>query len=510
MHRSSKLATCITRRKTWNIPDLLMGTAVSGAMLAFFSRQLKSEDVYADSRVPKPLIRAHMMQEKDFASFQKEYDFIEEIGSGGFAEIWKVRHKLTGFVRAAKVVKLNSDREYRFFRNEVDVLKKLDSPYNVRIVDSFCSRDGSKLGQHWQPRRGVIVYHYIKGKDLLDTINQRIAAKQKFTEPEIVSITKQILKGLCYVHKCGFLHRDIKPENFIVEVDDSPCGFNLKLIDFGLSRSSALAINPNERTSGTWFYSAPETANNAYTDKSDVWSAGVIITMLASQGTALIGRSTSMGVAGVKRIRDPDFVFTEIDKLSRRGISSPMVGLLKKMLDPDVNTRISPIEALNDSALATTLSREHAEDDGIDRWRRNREAYALAPLFARYMRRLFVHQIDDSELSRLRFLFRILDKGANGYVTVSGLHDEERYGYEEFLAVGLEKEDIKTHLGSFFRYVSDRSGVVTVEELGRIFPGLERDFLQEIMQSCRPGEKSNLAIAMNLNDFERCMNSEMT
>ena len=451
-----------------------------------------------------------MMQEKDYIAFQQEYEFVDNIGSGGFAEIWKVRHKLTGMIRAAKVVKLNTDSEYRVFRNEVDVLKKLDSPYNVRIVDSYYSRGESAFGNRGNQRRGVIVYHYIKGIDLLDTINQRISTKQKFTNEEIVTITKQILKSVCYVHNSGFFHRDIKPENFIVELDDSPCGFNLKLIDFGLSRSSNVAAYPNERTSGTWFYSAPEAATNAYTDKSDVWSVGVIITMLASQGAALIGRSTSMGMAGVKRIRDPEFIHSEIEKLSKRGISPNMIDLLKKMLDPDARFRISPSNALNDVALSPTSTNEDIEIGGMTRWQKARSTYDLLPLFARNMRRLFVHHVDDCELSRLRYLFRILDKQAKGYVTIPGTSDEERFGYEEFLSVGLETEDMLARWNDIFTYVSGGNDVVTVQSLHRIFPGLDQSVVQEMIQSCRPGDVWNPDLVLSFGDFERCMNTEVT
>jgi len=40
--------------------------------------------------------------------------------------------------------------------------------------------------------------------------------------------------GLAYIHKSNLLHRDIKPANILIDSNDYT---NVKIIDFGLSRS---------------------------------------------------------------------------------------------------------------------------------------------------------------------------------------------------------------------------------------------------------------------------------
>jgi calcium-dependent protein kinase len=77
-------------------------------------------------------------------------------------------------------------------------------------------------------------------------------------------------------------HRDIKPENFVFE---NIASNNLKLIDFGLS-SSFISVSEAKnkpfllrmRTPvGTKIYVAPEVYQKEYTEKCDIWSAGVML-----------------------------------------------------------------------------------------------------------------------------------------------------------------------------------------------------------------------------------------
>lgn len=97
---------------------------------------------------------------------------------------------------------------------------------------------------------------------------------------------KQIMTAISYIHEHRVSHRDIKPENFVFESTEST---NLKLIDFGLS-SHFVTDSENHkqffsmRTGvGTIWYMAPEIFQRSYSEKCDIWSAGVILyIMLAS------------------------------------------------------------------------------------------------------------------------------------------------------------------------------------------------------------------------------------
>ena len=89
---------------------------------------------------------------------------------------------------------------------------------------------------------------------------------------------RQVLLALNYMHQQGIVHRDIKPENILIDsrLDQEGDSINIKLTDFGF----ACFFN-GDKLMKTWLgtphYMAPEiTKKQAYGNKVDVWSVGVV------------------------------------------------------------------------------------------------------------------------------------------------------------------------------------------------------------------------------------------
>lgn len=74
------------------------------------------------------------------------------------------------------------------------------------------------------------------------------------------------------------MHRDIKPENIIFahSGEDS----DIKLIDFGLSRTHKESDAPMSNPVGTSYYMSPECLSRNYDRSSDVWSIGIVAYIL--------------------------------------------------------------------------------------------------------------------------------------------------------------------------------------------------------------------------------------
>lgn len=93
------------------------------------------------------------------------------------------------------------------------------------------------------------------------------------------------------------MHRDLKPDNILIGVDK-----DIKISDFGLARESSNSIFVTGQM-GTPLYAAPEVYlhkyEEAYTERCDVWGAGMILYEMLTQKvlfevkvTLLISRPT--------------------------------------------------------------------------------------------------------------------------------------------------------------------------------------------------------------------------
>ena len=129
-------------------------------------------------------------------------------------------------------------------------------------------------------------------------ISEQIANKGKYSEEDAQVIFKQILEGLAYLHKERVCHRDIKPSNILITQDKQ-----VKIADFNVSKDLREAQQTEDismqgfeyddesfkmltRGAGTLAFMAPErlTENAWYSEKVDLWSAGIVLIMMLTGG----------------------------------------------------------------------------------------------------------------------------------------------------------------------------------------------------------------------------------
>jgi serine/threonine protein kinase len=131
---------------------------------------------------------------------QQSYTCAKELGSGAFAEVRLCFHKKSGQKYAAKIVDknkfaLNKELRKGSFRDEVEILKSIRSPYIVRVEDIF--ETDNYL---------TIILQYVSGGDLFDTL----IAKKRYSEAEAKIVFLQMAQGVKYLHERGIAHRDLK------------------------------------------------------------------------------------------------------------------------------------------------------------------------------------------------------------------------------------------------------------------------------------------------------------
>lgn len=188
---------------------------------------------------------------------------------------------------------------------------------NIRINNSSSEGSFSDKGTY------IIVMELIKGITLLDFINQF----GKIDEQEASRIFAQIVDAFYYLQDdhINVVHRDVKLENIMLDENS-----NVRVIDFGFSKSLNDQKELLKTQCGSYPYSAPELLKNSpYTKAVDVWSLGVLL-------FAMINGSLPFEDTNMKKLANK-ILYTDPKFLD--DVSQPCVDLISRMLEKNPDKR---------------------------------------------------------------------------------------------------------------------------------------------------------------------------
>ncbi|XP_077247920.1 mitogen-activated protein kinase kinase SIPKK-like [Tasmannia lanceolata] len=189
-----------------------------------------------------------------------DIDTIKVIGKGSGGIVQLVRHKWTGQFFALKVIQMNIlDSVRKQIAQELKINQSSQCPYVVVCYQSFYDN-------------GVIsiVLEYMDGGSLADFLKK----VKSIPEPYLAAISKQVLKGLIYLHHGKhIIHRDLKPSNLLINHRGE-----VKITDFGVSAVLTSTSGQRDTFVGTYNYMSPERiSGKTYGYKSDIWSLGILL-----------------------------------------------------------------------------------------------------------------------------------------------------------------------------------------------------------------------------------------
>ena len=147
---------------------------------------------------------------------------------------------------------------------------------------------------------------------------------------------KQLLSAVTYCHQKNIVHRDLKPENLLII---KPGEYDIKVIDFGLSRSFEKHKTMYNRA-GTPFYIAPEVLKKKYNEKCDVWSCGVILYILLSGNPPFNGKNDEAIFESI------NIGYCSFAGVEWKNVSNDAKMFIKKLLNVNPDLRMSASEAL--------------------------------------------------------------------------------------------------------------------------------------------------------------------
>lgn len=238
-------------------------------------------------------------------AFLEEYTLLDELGQGGYATVYKVRHNNLGYIRAIRVLNAiiahgETDKTYQKFLEECKLLLRLGNGNHPNIVHIY------------QPllkaQRAIVEMDFVDGNDLYHYLEE----KHSFVGiKDVLRLLSDIGSALAYCHediykfcmdkdedslqddpedgrkvlldnktkqrlinKYRVIHNDIHSGNIIRREDGS-----YVLLDFGLAIEGDSVVRSSRRKNGAPEFKAPEKWDNdsILTTQSDIYSFGVVL-----------------------------------------------------------------------------------------------------------------------------------------------------------------------------------------------------------------------------------------
>ena len=403
----------------------------------------------------------------------QKYKIISKLGDGSYGIVYLAVNIITKQNVAMKKidkVKENAIDDMEI-KNEIEILKKLDHPNIVKIIEFFST-----------PKAYYIITDFCGCGELYNQI------KHQYTEGQLAVLFYQVLSGLYYLHTKNIVHRDLKLENILISEIEKDNNTNekyfwVKIIDFGTAK--IFEKNKNEKAVvGSSYYIAPEVLHKNSNEKCDTWSVGVILYML------IVGRAPFDGKSDdeiIENIEKGEFNSKHIKMLNS---SDEVQDLVKKLLEVNVKKRLSPSEALkhpwfkkfNGKSLYSNIDKKT-----IIIYLNRLRKFEINSKFQQMVLAFIVHNIPNNNESKdILKIFRMFNVNDDGKLTKKELFDG--------LIKYFNEEEIKKEIEDIFLLLDGANrGFIEYEEF------LRATLDQKILLS-----DENLTYAFNFFDGDGC------
>lgn len=257
------------------------------------------------------------------------YKFQGILGRGGMGTVYRGRHEESGELHAVKVLAPTYAHDPHFrgrFESEIEALIKLDHPNIVRLL-SYGQEDGM-LFFSMELIEGNSLFHIQK-------------KGHRFDWREIISVARDVSKGLRHAHDRGIIHRDLKPGNLLMTVDEQGEPSGVKITDFGIAKQFGSSMNTGENVLGTMDFMSPEQGKGEpVTIRSDLYSLGTVLFTLLSGKPPFTANSVEESLRNLTRVPAPRVSTLVPD------VPDQLDDLIKRLMAKRPENRIQTAQAL--------------------------------------------------------------------------------------------------------------------------------------------------------------------
>lgn len=243
------------------------------------------------------------------------YRLDRELGSGGMGVVYLATRTDNQFQKRVAIKLLNVAREntelVNRFRNEQQILARLDHPNICRLYDGGITAEGEPY----------FIMEYLRDALPLDVY----CRVHELSIRERLRLFLQACAAVQYAHRFLIVHRDLKPGNILVTADGE-----VKLMDFGIAKNLLGGLRGEQgwKTIGvmpmTPAYASPEQVRGEdITTSSDVYSLGVVLFELLTGQTPFQQESTPL----------PEL----LQRICEKDPPRPSTAVLNTATDPEVS-----------------------------------------------------------------------------------------------------------------------------------------------------------------------------
>jgi eukaryotic-like serine/threonine-protein kinase len=249
------------------------------------------------------------------------------IGTGGIAEVYRVRHAELGSFHALKVLTWHRKSLADRFENEGKFQAQLGHP-NVVTVTDILRFDG----------RVALVMEFVDGI----TLETCLAERGAMPAQEVFALFVPILAAVAAAHDRGVMHRDLKPANVLLA--NTPVGWVPKVADFGIAKFVQEEMKGGDTTAGMIMgspgYMAPEQIRDSSTvdRRADVFALGAILFEMLAGRRAFADQDGGVSITSTLDREPP--------RLEVPGVSAEIAAAVRRALARDREQRFADCRAM--------------------------------------------------------------------------------------------------------------------------------------------------------------------
>mmetsp|Transcript_14880 Transcript_14880/g.33895 ORF Transcript_14880/g.33895 Transcript_14880/m.33895 type:complete len:930 (-) Transcript_14880:19-2808(-) len=308
--------------------------------------------------------------------FADRFEEKQKLGAGVGGATYLVKHRSSGWLVVAKRIahETLSKKEIQEFREEFEIMRRLQHPNVARVYELIISREpdigGPDRATGKYKQQINILMEYARGGDLLSYMGKAMSKSSStdgagpcFSYAWVANVMRQAMCGVAYLHRNDIFHGDLKPDNILVmnefrEEDSEP---EIVIADFGCSqlvRGRQLMLgDPRYMAPELWdVWSRKSQPNDVDKLAGDVWAMGVTSFELLSGGFLpfFYGRcKVDEALNDPEILRDLETCFQQaspstlkVREYCGEGLACEAEALLHKMLTKDPKERADAPQVL--------------------------------------------------------------------------------------------------------------------------------------------------------------------